>query len=270
MSRHQDFKMISVIVPVYRGEKTIERDIFQISLALSKLDIPYEVIVVIDGMVDQTFKKALKAAKGKRNITIVGYTHNRGKGYAVRYGMARSKGDIIAFIDAGSDIVAEGLSMLLAHYRWYNADIIVGSKRHEVSKVNYPFVRKVLSRGYQILIKILFGLSVRDTQVGMKLYRRSVLEDVLPRLLVKRFAFDIEILAVSHYLGYTRIYEAPIELDFTGVSTITSAAVWKILFNMLWDTMAIYYRLNILHYYDTSNKRTWVFDPELNFRINLP
>ena len=120
-----------------------------------------------------------------------------------------------------------------------------------------------------MLIKFLFGLSLRDTQVGLKLYRRGVLEDVLPRLLVKRFAFDIEILAVAHYLGYTKIYEGPIELDFSGASTITSFTLWKEVFSVLRDTLAVFYRLRILHYYDTSNKRRWVFDPELNFRINV-
>ncbi len=270
MLRSQETKLISVIVPAYHGEKTIEQDVKNIEGALSQLNIPYEIIVVADGIDDKTFEKASKTAKRSRKVSVVGYQHNRGKGYAVRYGIARSKGDVIAFIDAGSDIMPEGLAMLLSHFRWYNADIIVGSKRHPVSKVNYPFFRRIFSLGYQILIRLLFGLSIRDTQVGMKLYRRNVLEDVLPRLLVKRFAFDIEFLAVAHHLGYTRIYEAPIELDFTGISTITSFALWRTLVNMLWDTMAIFYRLHILHYYDTSNKRKWIFDPELNFRINIP
>lgn len=269
MSRSQGVKFISVIIPVYKGEKTIEYDVNQVNTALFQLSIPYEIIIVVDGKVDKTFEKALKITKKNAHVFITGYVHNKGKGYAIRYGMSRSKGDIVAFIDAGSDIRPDGIAMLLKHLDWYNADIIVGSKRHPVSKVKYPLNRRILSLGYQLLIKLLFGLSLRDTQVGMKIYRRHVLEDVLPRLLVKRFAFDIEILAVARHLGYTRIYDAPIELDFSGVSTITSLGVWKILLNMLWDTLAIYYRLNILHYYDSSNKRKWIFDPELNFRINV-
>jgi len=183
---------------------------------------------------------------------------------------AQKRGGVVAFIDAGSDIKPEGISMILSHFRWYRADIVIGSKRHPVSKVNYPWYRKILSLGYQSLIKILFGLSIRDSQVGLKLFRRQVLEDVLPRLLVKRFAFDIEILAVAHHSGYTRIFEAPVELDFTGVSTITSANFWKSIWSMLWDTLAVFYRLHILHYYDATNKRRWRYDPELDFRVNLP
>lgn len=261
-------KLLSLIIPVYRQEKTIAKNLSSILVELHFLSFPHEVIVVIDGMEDKSYQEAMKVKSPI--LTVVGYATNHGKGYAVRYGISKSRGDIIGFMDAGGDIKEEGLSMMLEHFRWYNADIIVGSKRHPVSKVNYPFYRKILSWGYQVIIHILFGLHIRDSQAGMKLYRREVLEDVLPRLLVKQFAFDIEILAVSFYVGYRRIFEAPIELDFTGASSITSSNFWKIIFRTLVDTAAVFYRLKILHYYDNTNKRKWRFDPELNFRVNLP
>ena len=160
--------------------------------------------------------------------------------------------------------------MMLEHFSWYNADVIVGSKLHPASKVHYPWQRRILSFCYRWLVKLLFGLTIRDTQVGMKIFRRKVLEDVLPRLLVKTYAFDIEILAVAYRLGYKRIYESPVELDFTNVSSITSGTFWKVISHMTWDTLAVFYRLRIKHYYDTGNKRKWTYDPELNFRINLP
>lgn len=260
-------KLLSLIIPVYRQEKTIAKNLRQILGELDLLRIPVEVIVVIDGQDDRSYEEAKKVKSP--NLTIVGYKTNHGKGYAVRYGMAKSHGDIVGFLDAGGDLKIGSFSMMLEHFRWYNADIIVGSKRHPVSKVNYPRERKILSWAYQLLIHFLFGLNIRDSQAGMKLYRRMVLEDVLPRLLVKKFAFDIEILAVAYRLGYRRIYESPIELDFTGSSTITSRNLWKVIFNTLWDTMAVFYRLKILEYYDNTNKRRWIFDPELNFRVNV-
>ncbi len=259
--------MLSIIVPVYRQEKTIAHNLRSIVSELDTLSLSYEIIVVIDGKVDRSTEEALRIKS--QHIRVVGYETNHGKGYAVRFGMAQSHGDIIGFIDAGGDLKAEGISMLLAHFNWYHADCIIGSKRHPVSKVEYPFLRKVLSFGYQLLVKVLFGLTIRDSQVGLKLYRRIVLEDVLPRLLVKKFAFDIEILAVAHHLGYTRIYEAPVELLFRGGSTITSQSFWKIVSNVLWETLAIFYRLRILHYYDNMNKRKWRFDSELNFKVNV-
>jgi len=260
--------LLSLIIPVYHQEKTIRKQLQNILAELSQLPIPYEIIVVIDGMDDDSFEEAKKV--NDKKLLVTGYKSNHGKGYAVRFGMAKSKGDIIGFLDAGGDLSELGLSMMLEHFKWYNADIIIGSKRHPVSKVQYPFVRHILSFAYQMLVRLLFGLNVRDTQVGMKLYRREVLEDVLPRLLVKQFAFDIEILAVSYYLGYKRIFEAPVELDFTGASSITSISVWRIISRTLWDTLAIFYRLRILHYYDNTNKRNWKFDPELNFNISVP
>ena len=259
--------LLSLIIPVYKQEKTIAKNLRSILGELELLSHPYELVVVIDGEVDRSRQEA-EAVKSP-HIFCTSYKTNHGKGYAVRYGMAKSHGDTIGFIDAGGDIKEEGLSMMLEHFRWYNADIIVGSKRHPASKVNYPYDRKILSWGYQIIIKLLFGLTIRDSQVGMKLFRREVLEDVLPRLLVKQFAFDIEILAVAYHLGYVRIYEAPVELYFTGVSSITNTNFLIVAFNTLWDTLAVFYRLRFLHYYDNTNKRKWVFDPELNFRVNV-
>lgn len=265
MSRR--FKLLSLIIPVYKQEKTIRKQVLQILGELRLLGIPYEIIIVIDGSVDRSMEEVQKIRA--KELQVVGYKTNRGKGYAVRFGMSKSHGDIIGFLDAGGDLHESGLSMMLEHFKWYNADIIVGSKRHPVSKVKYPFIRRILSWGYQQLTKILFGLNVRDTQVGMKLYGRRVLDDVLPRLLVKQFAFDVEILAVAKHLGYSRIYEAPVELDFNGVSSITSASVLRTIFRTFVDTLAIFYRLRILHYYDDTNKRKWVYDPELNFKVNI-
>lgn len=260
-------KLLSLIIPVYRQEKTIAKNLRSIFGELELLGHPYEVVIVIDGEEDRSRQEAEKVKSP--HVFVTGYKTNHGKGYAVRFGMAKSHGDIIGFIDAGGDIREEGLSMMLEHFRWYNADIIAGSKRHPVSKVRYPKERKLLSWGYQIIIKLLFGLNIRDSQVGMKLFRREVLEDVLPRLLVKQFAFDIEILAVANHLGYSRIFEAPVELDFTGASSITSTNFIIVAYNTLWDTLAVFYRLRILHYYDNINKRKWRFDPELNFKVNV-
>lgn len=264
-------KLISVIIPCYKQEKTIAEDLERIKSVLDKLRYPTELICVVDGKIDKTLEKATQFAKKYKNIKVIGYATNRGKGYAVRFGMVESRGDIVGFIDSGMDIDPNGLSMLLEHFEWYDADIIVGSKRHPVSKVEYPWQRKILSIGYQFLVLVLFGLRIKDTQVGMKFFRRAVLEKVLPRLLVKAYAFDIEILAVSNYLGFKRIYEAPVEikLKFGKDSSLTDKRFLKTMCLMLLDTLAVFYRLMILRYYADRNQRKWKFDPELQFRINV-
>src|SRR3989338_1352946 len=266
-----ELPLVSIIVPSFKQEGTIAEDLNRIKQVADKLRYPTEIICVVDGKIDKTFEKATNLANHKSNIKVVGYEHNKGKGYAVRFGMASSKGKIIAFIDAGADINPNGISMMLEHFEWYNADIVVGSKRHPASKVIYPWQRKVLSFGYQTLVKILFGLNIKDTKVGLKFYRREVLEKVLPRLLVKKFAFDIEILAVANDLGFHRIYEAPVELknDFGNTSVITSHKFIRNVLSMIVDTLAIFYRLRIIRYYSDTNQRKWKFDPELNFRVNI-
>lgn len=250
MQNMQGIKRFSLVLPAYKQEKTIEKNIKNLQTALSTLPCDYEIIVVVDGFVDNTFKAAKKIRSSK--IKVLGYKKNYGKGYAVRYGMLRGRGDVIGFIDAGMDINSTGISMLFNIMVWNNADIVVGSKLHPDSKVNYPFIRRVLSWGYRNLIHVLFGFSVSDTQVGLKLFKRKVVKDVFPRLLVKNFAFDVEVLALANYLGYKKIYEGPVELDFKKSETITSTSFWKIALLMLWDTAAVFYRLRLAHYYEKS------------------
>lgn len=266
MRKKNEKTIISVIIPAYRQEKTIIKDILRIQKVLDQIRHKYEMIVVVDGMLDETFSRAKKLESKK--IKIVGYQNNRGKGYAIRYGMVRSKGDIVGFIDSGMDLNPNGLSMLLEHFEWYNAHIIVGSKRHPVSKIKYPFNRRIISALSQIFIRSLFGLNVRDTQVGMKFFKRKVIEKVLPRLLVKHYAFDIEILVVSHSLGFKRIYEAPIELKWRSGSSITTSNLWTVLANTFFDTMGIYYRLKMLNYYSNKNKKRWKYDLDLQVKGN--
>ena len=261
-------KKFSLIIPVYKQATTIRKDLEEVLAALETTKIDFEVIPVIDGQLDKSFTEAKKIRDP--HIRVVGYQTNHGKGYAVRYGFSHATGDVIGFKDAGGDLKAKALPLMLAQFEFKKADIVIGSKRHPDSKVDYPIYRTVLSWGYQQFTKLLFGLNVRDTQVGMKIYRRKVLEDVLPRLLVKKFAFDIEILAVAYHLGYRKIYEAPVEIDlFSSHSSIDWQNMLKVVTNMLKDTLAVYYRLSILHYYDDASKRKWRFDPELNFRINV-
>ena len=248
--------VLSLVVPTYKQEKTIVKDLKRLASILSSLNISYEIIVAVDGFLDTTFKRAKILSSEK--LKVFGYEKNQGKGYAVKYGMMKAKVNTIGFIDADMDIDPEGIAMLLNHMHWYKADIIVGSKLHPVSQVKYPRSRKILSWAWRSLTHLLFGFKVRDTQVGLKIFKRKVAKDVFPRLLVKKFAFDIEMLAVAYTLGYKRIYEAPIKLSFRGANSISSVNLWKVIFFMVRDTLAVFYRLRIIRYYRKSNKKNWI------------
>lgn len=244
-------KLLSVVVPAYRQEKTIKHDLESIDQTLSKglSDYGYEIICVVDGSLDNTEKEAKKAKSN--HITVLTYPKNQGKGYAVRLGMQKAKGDLVSFLDAGMEISPASVMMLMIHMQWYNADIIVGSKRHPVSRVNYPILRRIYSIGYHLIVKLLFGLPLTDTQSGIKIFKSKVMNAILPRLLVKRYAMDIEMLAVAKRLGFSRIYEAPIEVTF---DKKTSSVHWKTILKMAWDTLAVFYRLRILKYYDKTHQ----------------
>lgn len=265
MKKNKHF--LSVIVPVYKQEDSINADIRQIYRALQGIRYDFELIVVVDGIKDDHSFAILKKIRFSKLI-VTGYKHNHGKGYAVRYGMAHTKGDYIAFIDSGMEINPNGISMVLEHMEWYNADIIVASKRHPASKVKYPLDRKIVSYGAFLIAHFLLRINVHDTQAGLKIFKRKVLNKVLPRLLVKNFAFDLEILSVASRLGYKRIYEAPIKLEYDFKSLHLQNSFLKIIFKSLKEALAVFYRLRIIRYYDDKSQRKWVYDPELDMRIN--
>lgn len=255
-------------MPVYKQEKTIHDDILAIRDALRILSMQYEIIAVVDGYLDNSLKEIQKIRDS--HVKVVGYKSNHGKGYAVRYGFSHASGDVIGFIDAGRDLSPSSLPLMFSQFEFEQADAVIGSKRHPDSNVKYPLYRIIMSWVYQQLVHILFGLNITDSQVGMKIYKRKLLADVLPRLLVKEFAFDIEILAVAYRLGYRKIREAPIRISYNfSASSIRFNKLVSVIFNMVKDTLAVYYRLKILRYYDDDSKRKWKYDPELNFRINI-
>ena len=239
---------LSVIIPAYRQARTIVRDIKRINKALAQIRYSSEIIVVVDGWVDGTYR-TIKRAGFPSHIKATVYMKNQGKGHAVRHGMSLATGDYVAFIDAGMEIDPNGISMLLEHMEWYNADIVVASKRHPASVVSYPVSRRILSVGYQLIVWILFHLKVRDTQAGLKIFKKKVLQKILPRLLIKHYAFDLEMLAVARHLGFTRIYEAPIKLKYR-FDDLTHTSSLKTIMGVFIDTMAIFYRLYLMRYYN--------------------
>lgn len=235
---------LTVVVPVYHLEKTIRQNLREISSVLEKANIDFEIICVIDGGNEGKFIKNLK------RVRAIKLSRNFGKGYAVCTGMKTARGEVVAFIDGGGEIEAEFLVFFWHFMKATNADIVVGSKLHPASLVSYPLVRKILSWGYQMLTRVLFGLWVRDTQVGIKMFKGEVVKKVVPKLTVKSYAYDVELLAVALYLGFNKIYEAPIKVNWKGGIGLSSKKLWIVIVRMMWDTLGVFYRLRILKYYD--------------------
>ena len=242
---------LSVVAPAFNQAGTIEETLGEILRRLDARSLDFEMIVVSDGSRDDTFDAALRVAGRDARVRVLDYDRNLGKGFAVRTGSLAARGEWVAWIDSDLDLDPSRVADFLARARGERLDIVVGSKRHPDSDVAYPTRRRIYSWLYQKLVRVLFSLDVRDTQVGMKLFRREVLDQVLPVVLVKRYAFDLEVLAVSRHFGFGRIAESPITLEyqFTG-----SGVGWRAIANALWDTAAVFHRLRVRRYYDRQRR----------------
>ncbi len=237
---------LTVVVPYYNPGKLLVPTIERLLSVLDASGATYEVIAVSDGSTDGSDRELDEALPSRPQLTNVVLAHNQGKGAALRVGLAKGHGRYLGFIDADGDLDPILLDSFQTMVGLYSPDIILGSKRHPLSEVEYPFLRRVYSWGYQQVVRIGFRLNIRDTQTGIKLIRRDVLSAVLPRMVEKRFAFDLELFVIARRLGYKRFLEAPIRLRHQFTSTVS----WRSVYRSLLDTMAIWYRLRILHFYD--------------------
>lgn len=247
-------KKLSIIIPAYNKDAEVFSSISCMVDELKHTAYDWEIIVVDDASQDKTLREAIRSKVFNGNthrIKIYSYDLNQGKGFAIYWGFKQSKGRIVMFADADLDLPAENIPVLLDIFNKTQSDIVIGSKRHPKSKIHYPLLRKFLSKNYQLLTRTLFSLNLTDTQVGLKVFKREVLEETFPYLVVKNFALDLELLVVANKLGFATITEAPIRLDYNFTSTIKLNAIRQI----LQDTLAIYYRANILKYYEIPHFR---------------
>lgn len=236
---------LSVIMPAYGLGNFIEKNIRRVSEVLEG-KIPYEILPVDDGSEDNTASAIRQAAEANPDHVVPVYLKvNGGKGNALKRGFAESTGSHVLFLDADLDLSPMRIPLFFQKMEREKVDVIVGSKRHPDSNIDYPWRRRLASFVYYSIVRILIGLPLHDTQTGMKLFRREVLQYTFDRMLVKRFAFDVELLSIAHNKGY-RIAEAPIEMNFGNKAGSLNAQNVR---DVMVDTIAIFYREKILHYY---------------------
>lgn len=235
---------VGLVLPVFKGEAYIARNLRTVLDCFDGAGVSVELVVVIDGRLDRSSDEARSVDDPR--IRVIEFEYNQGKGAAVTAGLEAATARYVGWLDSDLDIDPRVIVSMARRLDAGDVDIVVGSKRHPQSEVAYPVIRRVYSAGYQALVRLLVRVAVRDTQVGAKLMRREVADVVVPLLLVKRYAFDLEVLAVAAQFGFDRVSEAPIELayQFTGTGIDRNAIKM-----MLLDTIAIGYRIHIRHWY---------------------
>jgi glycosyltransferase involved in cell wall biosynthesis len=238
--------LVSVVIPAYNEAPRVRQSLTETVAALDQIGANYEIILVDDGSQDGTASLARQAASRLDRVRVVGSEVNLGKGSALARGAYCALGELVLFVDADLEVHPRQLEILYAEMARADADVVIGSKMHAESKIEYPLKRRIISLGYYGVVHSLFRLPVKDTQTGLKLYKREVLLRVIPRLLVKRYAHDLEALVNAHRLGY-RITEAPVVV--TRERAFNRIGI-KDVFHVSLDTAAIWWRTYILRYYD--------------------
>lgn len=230
-------KKLSVVMPAYNEGEHIYQNLQKTEEIIENFCDSFEIICVNDGSLDNTREEIRKAESDCKHVKCVTYETNAGKGHAIKKGVEVAQGEYIAFLDADLDLSPDHLQDFLMEIKKQNADIAIGSKMHPESVLEYPWLRKLVSRGYYIMLRILFRLNVHDTQTGVKLFRTEILSDVIDEVETSGFAYDIEILALANELG-AKIIERPVTIHFTRESGFTRIKI-KDIYMVFVDTFKI-------------------------------
>ncbi len=236
--------LLTLIVPTYNGAAYVAENVRTIVRTLETLDETFEVLVVCDGSTDGTAVAAGDVADPR--VRVLRYKQNRGKGHAICFGIASARGRLVGWLDADLDIEPQAIVAGVQRLEHPEIDAVIGSKRHRDSQVDYPAHRRLLSQGFQLLSRLLLHVNVSDTQVGAKVFRREMLDAVVPLLLIKSYAFDLEVLAVGAQFGFDRVEEMPVQLHYRFTGTSIN---WRAVQRMFLDTLAIAYRIHLRHWY---------------------
>ncbi len=196
--------LLSLTIPAYNEERRIRKTLEDF-LSVFQRDV--EILVVTNGCTDHTVKIVQAVERANPIVRLINIPEKAGKGAAVRRGFAESRGDIIGFVDADGATSATELKKLLQSLDAF--DGVIASRWVAGAKVSdRSFVRTIVSRLFRICVFLLFRLPFRDTQCGAKLFRRTVIDRLLPDLRITNMVFDVELLYLAWKRGF-RIREAP-------------------------------------------------------------
>ena len=258
-------ELFSVITPVFNAERFLERTLGEIAEWRAKLREPVEIIFVNDGSTDRTLSLLAAFAGRDSSVQVIQFAENHGKGFALREGMRRSHGEYVAFTDAD---LPYGLNALQEMRRIMQEDptlaFLYGSRSHVASRSEaYGSLRTTGRRFFSVLIRLLAVPGVADTQCGVKMLRRRLVDAVVKKTIVDRFAFDVELFVIAN-AGRMRSHDFPVELREQKQSSIRLV---KDTINMFGDLFRIRVRMwrgtpaQILETMWEEKKKTGTIEP---------
>jgi dolichyl-phosphate beta-glucosyltransferase len=201
---------ISVVIPAFNESKRLPTFLNELVEHCKNSQRSYEIIVVDDGSSDQTAKSALEFQGIFPSLSVYRLETNRGKGYAVKYGLFRSSGSICLFTDADGSTppteIERNLSYLDEGY-----DIFIGSRvlKDEGRRLETKFHRKAIGTVFNFFVKNILSTKIKDTQCGFKIFKKEIIHPLFSRMNLTGFGFDLEILYLAHKMGY-KVKEGPV------------------------------------------------------------
>ncbi len=206
-------RSISIIIPAYNEEKRLPGTLRQVIRYLQRGGWSFsEVLVVDDGSADGTVQVATALESEYADLRVLSNPGNRGKGYAVRHGMLECRGKWALFTDADLSTPIEELEKLWQEAERAGAQVAVGSRAldRRLIGVHQSWFRENAGRLFNLVMRLVTGLPLRDTQCGFKLFEASGAREIFRRQLLEGFGFDVEVLFIARRLGY-RTVEVPVK-----------------------------------------------------------
>ena len=195
---------ISIVMPAYNEETRIESSLMEVSSHLAQSGREYEIVVVDDGSSDTTRQRLETLTGSMPQLIVVSYSENRGKGCAVRRGVASASKATILMTDADLSAPIDQLPKLERALEM-GFDIAIGSREAPGAfiPVRQPAYRKWGGRGLNLLIRIAAVPGIYDTQCGFKLFKAVAAKAVFEKCVIDGFGFDVETLYLARKLGYS-------------------------------------------------------------------
>lgn len=197
---------VSIIIPTYNEEKRLPATLFKIKKFLKKSRIKNEIIVVDDGSTDNTVSVAKK-----HKVKILKNGRNFGKGYSIKHGVLKAKGDVILFTDADLSTPIKFLKNFLNKHN-SGFDVVIASRGLQDSKIKIPqpFLREVSGKIFNILVRLITWLPLKDTQCGFKSFKADAAKKIFKKLTIHGFGFDVETLFIAKKFNF-KIIEYPVD-----------------------------------------------------------